>query len=181
MPTDWNGSISVTRAKRKFTLPRSLANVKRQGWAKKRLKNRKYLAWTTRRQDASCWCQYKIQTREHLLRTTRNGKANKRPSGRPSWKRLESSLPNPGQGLHEDRGAVRRRAVQPGASRFPRYNRCRKDDRPPGGRTLNCNSKLQNVVNRSAILDARLTTVFNIHAVCLAELKSVRFCYCMFL
>jgi len=71
MPTDWNGSISVTRAKRKFTLPRSLANVKRQGWAKKRLdktKNRKYLAWTTRRQDASCWwCQYKIQTREHLF------------------------------------------------------------------------------------------------------------------
>jgi len=104
--------------KRKFPLPRSLANVKRgfsekkwaeaKGWAKKRLdktKNRKYrpsekqkpdptvarankrlasrfyqlktghcltgqhLAWATRNPDASCWwCQYKIQTREHLFK-----------------------------------------------------------------------------------------------------------------
>src|SRR5258705_8389178 len=28
-----------------------------------------YLAWTTRRPDASCWwCRYKIQTREHLFK-----------------------------------------------------------------------------------------------------------------
>jgi len=28
-----------------------------------------YLAWITRRPDASCWwCQYKIQTREHLFK-----------------------------------------------------------------------------------------------------------------
>jgi len=37
-----------------------------------------------------------IQTREHLFKNCRNGKANKRPSGRPSWKRLESSLAQPG-------------------------------------------------------------------------------------
>jgi len=34
--------------------------------------------------------------------------------------------PNPGQGPHQDCGAVRRRAVQPGDSRFPRYNRRRE-------------------------------------------------------
>ena len=28
-----------------------------------------YLTWTTRRPDATCWwCQYKIQTREHLFK-----------------------------------------------------------------------------------------------------------------
>jgi len=28
-----------------------------------------YLAWTTRRPDATCWwCQYSIQTREHLFK-----------------------------------------------------------------------------------------------------------------
>jgi len=28
-----------------------------------------YLSWTTRRPDATCWwCQYSIQTREHLYK-----------------------------------------------------------------------------------------------------------------
>ena len=46
-----------------------------------------YLAWTTRRPDATCWwCRYSIQTREHFSRTAPNGGASRRPSGRPSWK-----------------------------------------------------------------------------------------------
>jgi len=46
-----------------------------------------YLAWTTRRPDATCWwCQFSIQTREHLLKNCPNGGASRRPSGRPSWK-----------------------------------------------------------------------------------------------
>jgi len=40
-----------------------------------------YLAWTTRRLDASCWwCQYKIQTREHLFKNC------------PQWKSQQMTL-----------------------------------------------------------------------------------------
>jgi len=40
-----------------------------------------YLAWTTRRPDASCWwCQYKIQTREHLFKNC------------PQWKSQQKTL-----------------------------------------------------------------------------------------
>jgi len=39
-----------------------------------------YLAWTTRRPDASCWCQYKIQTREHLFKNC------------PQWKSQQKAL-----------------------------------------------------------------------------------------
>ena len=40
-----------------------------------------YLAWTTRRPDATCWwCQYKIQTREHLFKN------------RPQWKSQQKIL-----------------------------------------------------------------------------------------
>ena len=46
----------------------------------------------------------------------------------------EASGPNPGERLHQGRGAVCRRAVQPGDSRLSRDNRRRKDGRPTGGR-----------------------------------------------
>jgi len=40
-----------------------------------------YLAWTTRRPDATCWwCQYKIQTREHLFKNC------------PQWKSQQKTL-----------------------------------------------------------------------------------------
>ena len=40
-----------------------------------------YLAWTTRRPDATCWwCQYKIQTREHLFKNC------------PQWKNQQKTL-----------------------------------------------------------------------------------------
>ena len=40
-----------------------------------------YLAWTTRRPGATCWwCQYKIQTREHLLKNC------------PQWKSQQKTL-----------------------------------------------------------------------------------------
>ena len=38
-----------------------------------------YLAWTTRRPDATCWwCQYKIQTREHLFKNCPQWKSQQR-------------------------------------------------------------------------------------------------------
>jgi len=40
----------------------------------------------------------------------------------------------PGESPHQDRGAVCRRAVQPGDPRLSRDNRRRKDERPTGGR-----------------------------------------------
>ena len=40
-----------------------------------------YLAWTTRRPDATCWwCQYKVQTREHLFNNC------------PEWKSQQKTL-----------------------------------------------------------------------------------------
>ena len=40
-----------------------------------------YLAWTTRRPDATCWwCQYKVQTREHLFKNC------------PEWKYQQKTL-----------------------------------------------------------------------------------------
>ena len=40
-----------------------------------------YLAWTTRRPDATCWwCQYSIQTREHLFKNC------------PQWKSQQKTL-----------------------------------------------------------------------------------------
>jgi len=40
-----------------------------------------YLAWTTRRPDATCWwCQYSIQTREHLFKDC------------PQWKSQQKTL-----------------------------------------------------------------------------------------
>jgi len=40
-----------------------------------------YLAWTTRRPDASCWwCQYSIQSREHLLKNC------------PQWRSQQKTL-----------------------------------------------------------------------------------------
>ena len=40
-----------------------------------------YLAWTTRRPDATCWwCQYSIQTREHLLKNC------------PQWRSQQKTL-----------------------------------------------------------------------------------------
>ena len=44
-----------------------------------------YLAWTTRRPDATrWWCQYKNQTREHLFENCPQWKVNRRLSGRQS-------------------------------------------------------------------------------------------------
>ena len=42
--------------------------------------------------------------------------------------------PTPGERLHQNRGAVCRRAVQSGDPRLSRDNRRRKDVRPTGGR-----------------------------------------------
>jgi len=40
-----------------------------------------YLSWTTRRPDATCWwCQYSIQTREHLLKNC------------PQWRSQQKTL-----------------------------------------------------------------------------------------
>ena len=47
-----------------------------------------YLAWTTRRPDATCWwCQYSIQTWEHLFKNYSAvlGHDSLSTSGRPSW------------------------------------------------------------------------------------------------
>jgi len=39
----------------------------------------RYLAWSTRRPDATClWCQYKIQTREHLFKNCPQWKSQQR-------------------------------------------------------------------------------------------------------
>jgi len=77
-----------------------------------------YLAWATRRPDASCWwCQYEIRLVSICLRTARHGKANKRPSGRPSWKRLESPLAQPGA-----RTAPRSRSCSPTSGAARRFS-----------------------------------------------------------
>jgi len=65
-----------------------------------------YLAWTTHRPDATCWwCQYSIQTREHLLKncpqwrsqqktlwTTVLEEARKLPGPGPTWGRDRTSI-----------------------------------------------------------------------------------------
>ena len=61
-----------------------------------------HLARTTRRSDANCYgASIRFRLASICSRTARNGKANKSPSGQPSWKRLESSLAQPGAGTAE--------------------------------------------------------------------------------
>jgi len=116
--------------KRRFLLPRSLARKQKTdpkgARDNKRLAPRfhqlktghrltgQYLHWTTRRLDTTCWwCQYKIQTREHLFKN------------RPQWKGqqktlwatvLEETTRLPGP----HHGAVSRLAVQPAMIDFSR-------------------------------------------------------------
>jgi len=62
--------------------------------------------------------------------------AVEKPAEDPLVNRLggdqEASGPNPGERPYQDRGAVSRRAVQPGNPRLSRDNRRRKDGRPTG-------------------------------------------------
>jgi len=60
-----------------------------------------YLAWTTRRPDATCWwCQYKIQTREHLFKNCPQWKSQQRTL----WATvLESTRKLPGPTRSRDR------------------------------------------------------------------------------
>ena len=67
-------------------------------------------------------------------RTTRNGKPAEDPMDNRPGGVQEASGPNPGKRPHQDRGAVCRRAVQPGDPRLSRDNGRRKDGRPTGGR-----------------------------------------------
>jgi len=136
MHTEWSGSLSGTRAAKsgrksspsRDPWPMSSAGFGEvgggQGWANKRprtasaalveagshggacqqapclplLPTQDRTVLCVDRPDVGCW--HKIETR------------------------LKSSLTQPGQGPHQDCG-VRRRAVQSGDSRFPRYSRCR--------------------------------------------------------
>jgi len=94
-----------------------------------------YLAWTTRRPDATCWwCQYKIQTRNTCSRTAHNGRVNRGLCGPPFLKQPASFPALLGQGPYQHRGATRRRAVQSGGATVFRDNRRRSDVRPTGGR-----------------------------------------------
>ena len=51
-----------------------------------------YLAWTTRRPDATCWwCQYRTQTRDHLFKHCpewKNVLTETRKLPGPTWERL---------------------------------------------------------------------------------------------
>jgi len=90
------------------------------------------LQWTTRRPDAKCWwCQYSIQTQEHLSKNFPQWRSQQKTL----WAGLRRGQKAPGPDLgtrsHQNRGAARRRAVQPSGPIFSRNYRCRKDVRPP--------------------------------------------------
>jgi len=79
-----------------------------------------YLAWTTRRPYAThWWCQYSIQTREHLFKNRPDGGTRRRPSGRPSWKRRECFPAPPGAGPYKSRSC----SLTSGAARRTRLSR----------------------------------------------------------
>jgi len=46
-----------------------------------------YLAWTTRRLDATCWCQYRTQSRDRLF-TLPSGRTSRRCYGTPPSRKL---------------------------------------------------------------------------------------------
>ena len=82
-----------------------------------------YLQWTTRRPDAKClWCNFKIQTREHLFKNC------------PQWKSQQKALwavVRAGAKTVQDLGALRRREMQQVDPRLPGNNGSRKDIGPP--------------------------------------------------
>ena len=72
-----------------------------------------YLAWTTRRPGAGCWwCQYKIQSREHLYKNCPQWKSQQKTLWATALKETRKLRGQAlGRGCTKDRGAVRRRAV----------------------------------------------------------------------
>jgi len=94
-----------------------------------------YLAWTTRRPDATCWCiDTKIWTREHLFKNCPQWKSQQKTLWRPSSKRPGSSRSHPGQGPYKDRGTACRRAVQPSGPQFFSDNGGRQDGKLTDGK-----------------------------------------------
>jgi len=88
-----------------------------------------YLAWTTRRPDATCWwCQYSIQTREHLFKNCPQWKSQQKSL----WATvLEETRKLPGPTWGRDRTNI---AELLGDERFPCDNRRRSDGRPTDGK-----------------------------------------------
>jgi len=59
-----------------------------------------YLAWTTRRPDATCWwCQYSIQTREHLFKNCPQWRSQRKTHWTTVLKETRK-LPGPTQGRY---------------------------------------------------------------------------------